>query len=60
MNLREDKKEICGAHKYIGDDFGDNFATIKCQLIKNHEGRHEERWDDCILTWDVDGRKNGQ
>ena len=40
----------------IADDYGDNSATIKCQLGKNHEGPHEERFERkggiVVINWD--------
>jgi hypothetical protein len=32
----------CNARTYIGDNFGDNHGTMRCQLPKGHEGKHEE------------------
>ena len=34
----------CNAQLHIADDFGDNTATMKCQLEPGHEGRHVEVW----------------
>lgn len=37
----------CGAEMSIGDDFGDNSATILCQFRKNHpENYHMESYND--------------
>jgi hypothetical protein len=41
----------CPAKLAIGDDHGDNEATMHCQLEDGHEGPHEERYD----TTDSDG-----
>jgi hypothetical protein len=38
----EDVEGQCNAHLYISDDFGDNSATMRCQLTPNHEGPHKE------------------
>jgi hypothetical protein len=32
----------CNARFYIADDYGDNHATIQCQLDKGHGGDHCE------------------
>jgi hypothetical protein len=32
----------CNARLEIGDDFGDNHATMRCQREPGHEGRHRE------------------
>lgn len=32
----------CNAELHIADDFGDNSATIKCQLEEGHSGPHLE------------------
>jgi hypothetical protein len=34
----------CEAELHIGDDFGDNEATMKCQLEEGHAGSHIEQW----------------
>ncbi|MCK9592847.1 MAG: hypothetical protein M0Q91_12660 [Methanoregula sp.] len=34
----------CKAILEIGDDYGDNTATIHCQLPRGHEGQHEEKY----------------
>lgn len=51
----------CNAHLYIGDDFGDNSATIRCQLPFGHEGAHIEKFSRgegaaVTVTWDKDER----
>jgi hypothetical protein len=48
----------CNAHCYIGDNYGDGSATMRCSLEVNHEGWHKEtfRDDKCILTWEKDER----
>jgi hypothetical protein len=39
----------CEATMTIADDYGDNEATIHCQLEAGHAGPHEEKFerDDC-------------
>ena len=34
----------CKAVMTIYDDYGDNHATIRCQLEFGHEGHHQEEW----------------
>jgi len=48
----------CNAHCYIGDNYGDGSATMRCALEPNHEGCHKEIFRDgtCILTWEKDER----
>lgn len=49
----------CNAHLYIADDWGDNTATIRCQLEKGHSGLHREsfrREGKVIIEWEVDER----
>lgn len=48
----------CNAHLYIGDNFGDNHATMRCQLPHGHEGRHQEvfRYGTVEVTWENDER----
>ena len=35
---------ICKAKVYIADDYGDNHATMKCQLKNGHDGPHQEEF----------------
>ena len=35
----------CNAHLYIGDNFGDNHATMRCALKPGHEGNHVETYE---------------
>ena len=46
----------CNAHLYLADDYGDNEATVRCQLPKGHEGWHEEvgRNGTVKITWEKD------
>ena len=52
----------CNAHLYIGDDFGDNVATARCQLKEDHVGPHREvfRLDEqpVIITWFEDDKED--
>jgi len=34
----------CNCRFEIADDYGDNHATMLCQLTPGHEREHEERW----------------
>ncbi len=51
---------ICLAELHIGDDFGDNHATIKCQLPKGHSGPHQETFQrkrtPVVITFECDER----
>lgn len=44
----------CNARLYIGDDHGDNSATMMCQLGPGHEGKHVEVWREgkAKVEWD--------
>lgn len=48
----------CKAELHIGDDHGDNHATMRCQLPKKHDGPHREEFErsgtPVIVTWEVD------
>ena len=48
----------CNAHLYIGDDYEDNCATMRCQLPAGHASRHKQVWRDgrCEVNWDDDDR----
>ena len=48
----------CNAHLYIGDDYGDNHATMRCQLPKGHDGDHQETFRNgkAKVTWSEDER----
>jgi len=53
----EDVPGQCNAHLYISDDFGDNHATIRCQLPPGHEGPHQEKFNrveagTCSVCWE--------
>lgn len=50
----------CLAELYIADDFGDNEATIRCQLEHSHGGTHREEFErmgrPVVITWERDER----
>jgi hypothetical protein len=57
----EDKKGECNARLFIGDDFGDNCATIRCQLEPGHDGPHQEKYitndsNEVAIHWTKDER----
>lgn len=56
----EDVSGECNAHLYIGDNFGDNHATIRCQLKPGHDGEHVERFKrdegNVEIRWELDER----
>jgi hypothetical protein len=56
----------CNAWLHIGDNFGDNHATMRCQLPPGHEGPHKEEWngqvsgDTRCVTWTGNDKKEGE
>lgn len=50
------KFEVCGASVAIGDDYGDNECTMRCQLTAGHDGPHVEKFDlygdSVTVTWE--------
>jgi hypothetical protein len=48
----------CTAVLHIADDFGDNWATMRCQLDAGHPGPHRERYEHrdntVVVTWEGD------
>jgi len=50
----------CNARLFIGDDFGDNSATMRCSLVPGHDGSHEKRYGEpgarIVVTWEKDER----
>jgi len=55
----EDVKGECNARLYIADDFGDNHATMRCQLPEGHDGLHKEEFNHdspVVITWQRDER----
>lgn len=51
----EDVESECNAHLYLGDDWGDNSCTIRCELPAGHEGLHQEIFErdnsPVTITW---------
>ena len=57
----EDVPNNCNARLSIGDNFGDNHATMVCQLDPLHEGPHQEKYKSnsagqVVITWEKDER----
>ena len=62
----------CNAELHIADDYGDNHATMKCQLAPGHAGPHREEYRHSVLdnashesvglpivvTWEGDARED--
>jgi len=49
-------EQRCEATLEIGDDYGDNHATMHCQLSAKHDGPHQEKYiadssQDVTVTW---------
>jgi hypothetical protein len=62
MRGRPEKVEgKCCAELHIADDYGDNYATIMCQLDPGHEGPHSEKFHregtPVVITWWYDETK---
>ncbi len=61
MGTPEDVHGDCNAHLYIGDDYGDNHATMRCQLPPGHASEHEEKFgsepQSVVVRWTVDERE---
>lgn len=55
----KDVKGECNAHLYIWRNYGDNHATMRCQLLKGHKGKHIEKYKLVMVTWEIDERKAG-
>lgn len=51
----------CNARLYIGDDFGDNHATMRCGLPPGHRGFHREEYSAyggrVRVSWEKDERE---
>jgi hypothetical protein len=45
----------CNARLHIGDDYGDNRATMRCGLTPGHVGAHREEFErrkkPVVVTW---------
>jgi len=56
----------CNARLYIGDDYGDGTATMRCKLPAGHTGPHSESFtrstflppgrQTVTITWEIDER----
>jgi hypothetical protein len=48
----------CGCELHIADDYGDNHATMRCQLDSGHDGKHREvyRGGKVQIEWEGDDR----
>ena len=58
MRGPQDVPGECNAHLSIGDDFGDNSATMRCSLKAGHDGKHREEWGEgCVVEWIKDMRE---
>ena len=57
----QDEEGECNARLFIGDNYGDNSATIRCQLAPDHDGVHREQFEReggaVTITWVVDERE---
>ena len=45
----------CNVRLQIGDDYGDNCTTFRCQLPVGHDGRHQEEFVNGVpitVLWD--------
>lgn len=51
----------CNARLFIGDNFGDGTATMRCQLMSGHAGLHQEQFQrtggPVTITWTADERR---
>jgi len=55
----------CNARLEIGDNFGDNHATMRCQLEPGHRGNHRETYKtrsagEVTVEWEKDERKESE
>ena len=53
----EDVAGECNVRLEIGDDYGDNTATMRCQREPGHDGRHREEFEHkegkkAVVEWD--------
>jgi hypothetical protein len=52
----EDKEGECNNRMVMGDDYGDNSCTMRCQREPDHIGLHQEKYpdldhDEITITW---------
>jgi hypothetical protein len=56
-----DNDNECNARLFIGDNYGDGTATMRCQLALGHDGLHQEQFDreggPVTITWTADERR---
>ena len=57
----QDVQGECNARLYLGDDYGDNECTIRCQREPGHEGKHREVFGSdgrqVTIEWELDERE---
>lgn len=57
----QDEEDACNARLFIGDNYGDGTATMRCQLPLKHDGLHREQFERkggaVTITWVADERK---
>jgi len=60
MGEPEDVVGQCNARLFIGDNYGDNHATMRCELDPRHEGMHREEYghdsQSVVVSWAQDER----
>ena len=54
--MRGDVEGKCNERLEIGDDYGDNVATMRCQLKPGHTSPHREAYKSCgecdvVVVW---------
>ena len=54
----KDVEGECNARLYIGDDFGDNTATMRCSMSPGHPLPHRECCSRFTVTWNKDERES--
>lgn len=64
MHNMENVEGECNAQLHIADDYGDNHATMRCQLPKDHTGAHREAYSSLVggqvvVMWEKDERTDG-
>lgn len=54
----EDVTGCCNARILVGDNYGDNHATFRCELEPGHGGDHRETFREgtAVLMWTHDER----
>ena len=64
----EDVEGQCNARLYIADNYGDNHATMRCQLELGHPETHRENYtvsgvdgvSQVIVNWEKDEREDNE